>query len=58
MSYSPIRETETMSEQMETLDDSESRYATITLGSEDVLLYDREQPDAWLQSDYTVELYN
>ncbi len=47
-----------MSEQTETIDGSESRYATITLGSEDVLLYDRERPSAWLQSDYAVELYN
>ena len=32
------------------------RYASIETGDGDVVIYDLEEPAAWLQSDYTVEI--
>jgi hypothetical protein len=32
------------------------RYGAIETGDGDVVVYDREEPTAWLQSDYTVDL--
>jgi hypothetical protein len=32
------------------------RYAALEMGDGDVVIYDREEPSAWLQSDHTVEL--
>lgn len=45
-----------MKEEIETESESEERYAALETGDGDVVVYDREQPSAWLQSDYTVEL--
>lgn len=35
--------------------DSE-RYAHLDLDNGEVVIYDREEPDTWLQSDFVVEL--
>ena len=35
--------------------DSE-RYAHLSLDDDAVVIYDREQPDTWLQSDFVVEI--
>ena len=32
------------------------RYASVETGDGDVVIYDLEEPAAWLQSDYTVEI--
>lgn len=45
-----------MSSEPDTHIKSVPRYATITTGDGDTLLYDRECPDAWLQSSYLLEL--
>ena len=37
-------------------EETEDRYATLEIGDEDIVIYDREEPSAWLQSDHTVEL--
>jgi hypothetical protein len=36
--------------------DPEERYAALETGDGEVVIYDREEPSAWLQSDHTVEL--
>ncbi len=33
-----------------------ARYARIETADGDVVIYDHDQPSAWLQSDYTVEI--
>jgi len=33
----------------------DDRYAMLEIGDEDIVIYDREEPSAWLQSDHTVE---
>ena len=38
--------------------ESEKRYGEIETGDGDVVVYDREQTTAWVQSDYTVDLQN
>jgi len=35
-------------------DDGDDRYGAIETGGGKTVIYDREQPTAWLQSDYTV----
>ena len=35
--------------------ETEQRYAVLETGDGDVVIYDREQPSAWLQSDFTIE---
>ena len=32
------------------------RYAHLSLDNDEVVIYDREQPDTWLQSDFVVEI--
>ena len=32
------------------------RYAHLSLNDDAVVIYDREQPDTWLQSDFVVEI--
>jgi hypothetical protein len=39
----------------ETLSDGEQRYAALQTDDDETLIYDREQPNAWIQSDLTVE---
>jgi hypothetical protein len=34
----------------------DERYAHLELGDGAVVIYDREDPDTWLQSDFTVEI--
>jgi hypothetical protein len=34
--------------------DRDDRYGAIETGGGETVIYDREQPTAWLQSDYTV----
>jgi hypothetical protein len=36
--------------------ESDERYAALETGDGDVVIYDREEPSAWLQSDHTVDL--
>ena len=54
-----------MSNTQETADSSErppespldsDRYAHLSLDDDAVVIYDREQPDTWLQSDFVVEI--
>jgi hypothetical protein len=33
-----------------------ARYASIETADGEVVIYDHDQPSAWLQSDYTVEI--
>ena len=42
------------STEIETTD--EQRYAAIETGADETMIYDRENPDAWVQSSYTVEI--
>lgn len=45
-----------MSEQAPEIDEeSDERYATLEIAEGDVVIYDREEPNAWLQSDRPVE---
>jgi hypothetical protein len=32
------------------------RYAHLSLGDGEVVIYDREDPETWLQSDFSVEI--
>jgi hypothetical protein len=34
----------------------DERYAHLSLGDGEVVIYDREDPDTWLQSDFAVEI--
>jgi hypothetical protein len=36
--------------------ETDERYAALETGDGDVVIYDREEPSAWLQSDYTIDL--
>lgn len=36
--------------------DDDDRYGAFTTGDGDVVVYDTDNPDAWLQSDYSVEV--
>ncbi|MFW6018130.1 MAG: DUF7331 family protein [Halapricum sp.] len=36
--------------------DADGRYAAIETGSGETVIYDRDNPDAWVQSDYAVEM--
>jgi hypothetical protein len=36
-------------------EETDDRYALLEIGDEDIVIYDREEPSAWLQSDHTVE---
>lgn len=36
--------------------ETEPRYATLETGDGDLIIYDREHPSAWLQSDHTAEI--
>ena len=50
-----------MSDKQEAADPPESpldseRYAHLSLDDDAVVIYDREQPDTWLQSDFVVEI--
>jgi hypothetical protein len=40
----------------DTKPETDERYAALETDSGDVVIYDREEPSAWLQSDWTVEL--
>lgn len=40
----------------ETEDEQQPRYAAIETGDGETMIYDRENPDAWVQSSYTVEI--
>lgn len=40
----------------DTDEEPDDRYATLEMGDGDIVIYDREEPSAWLQSDHTVEL--
>lgn len=45
-----------MTEQAPDMDEeSDDRYATLEIAEGDVVIYDREEPNAWLQSDTPVE---
>lgn len=35
--------------------EAEQRYGVLETGEGDVVIYDREQPSAWLQSDVTID---
>jgi hypothetical protein len=35
---------------------SDERYAAIETGDGETMIYDRDNPEAWLQSDYAVEV--
>lgn len=35
--------------------ETDDRYAMLEIGDEDIVIYDREESSAWLQSDHTVE---
>ncbi|ERH09124.1 MAG: hypothetical protein J07HX64_00876 [halophilic archaeon J07HX64] len=35
---------------------TDNRYSALEIGDGDIVIYDREEPSAWLQSDHTVEL--
>jgi len=37
-------------------DDGDDRYGAIETGGGETVIYDRKQPTAWLQSDYTVPI--
>jgi hypothetical protein len=37
-------------------EETEDRYAALKIGDGDVVIYDRKEQSAWLQSDHTVEL--
>ena len=53
-----IQEYPTMTDRapdIETGGEQDDRYAMLELGEEDIVIYDREEPSAWLQSDHTVE---
>ena len=39
----------------ETDTEADERYAALEIGDGDVVIYDREEPSAWLQSDHVVE---
>lgn len=39
-----------------TVDDSERRFAELTLGDDELVIYDRENHRAWLQSDVAVQV--
>lgn len=34
----------------------DARYGAIVTGGGEMLIYDREQPDAWIQSDHALEI--
>ncbi|QSG13286.1 Uncharacterized protein HSBGL_2892 [Halapricum desulfuricans] len=36
--------------------DADGRYAAIETGSGETVIYDRDNPDAWVQSDYAVDI--
>lgn len=36
--------------------EQDPRYAAIETGSGETMIYDRENPDAWVASSYTVEI--
>ncbi|MFC6975384.1 hypothetical protein ACFQL1_13170 [Halomicroarcula sp. GCM10025709] len=36
--------------------DSPAAYGSFTTGDGDVVIYDRDNPEAWLQSNYAVEV--
>lgn len=36
--------------------DADDRYGAFTTGDGDVVVYDTDNPNAWLQSDYAVEV--
>lgn len=36
--------------------DDEQRYAAIDIGADETMIYDRENPEAWVQSSYTLEI--
>jgi len=36
-------------------DSADERYAALDIGDGDVVIYDREEPSAWLQSDHVVD---
>lgn len=40
----------------ETEDEQQPRYAAIETGEGETMIYDRENPDAWVQSSYNVEI--
>jgi hypothetical protein len=37
-------------------DEADERYGSFTTGGGDVVVYDTDNPEAWLQSDYAVEV--
>ena len=37
-------------------DEQDPRYAAIETGGGETMIYDRENPDAWVSSAYTVEI--
>lgn len=37
-------------------DEAETQYGSFTTGDGDVVVYDTDNPQAWLQSDYAVEV--
>ena len=40
----------------DTAGESDDRYGLLEISDEDTVIYDREVPSAWLQSDHTVDL--
>ncbi|QSG13615.1 TrkA, K+ transport system, NAD-binding component [Halapricum desulfuricans] len=36
--------------------DADGRYAVIETGSGETMIYDRDNPDAWVQSDHAVDV--
>jgi hypothetical protein len=39
----------------ETDGETDDRYAALEIGNGDIVIYDRKESNAWLQSDHTVE---
>jgi hypothetical protein len=58
MAKSTIQERSTMTDRAPDTDaggETDDRYAMLEIGDEDIVIYDREESSAWLQSDHTVE---
>lgn len=50
------RTTDPVATEAETADEADARYGAITTAAGELILYDRDNPEAWLQSDFAVEV--
>lgn len=48
--------TENAAPDNEPAETDDERYAAIETGAGETMIYDRDNPDAWVQSSYTVEI--